>query len=44
VLPFREQHRDPFDHLFIAQAISEAMTLVTQHENARLYPVQIMLP
>ncbi|MEA2727694.1 MAG: hypothetical protein QOF70_2169 [Acetobacteraceae bacterium] len=43
-LPFREQHRDPFDHLIIAQAISEGMTLVTQDQNAPLYPVQIMSP
>lgn len=44
ILPFREQHRDPFDHLIIAQAISEGMTLVTQDQNAPLYPVQIFLP
>ena len=43
-LPFREQHRDPFDHLIIAQAISEGMTLVTQDQRAALYPVQIMFP
>jgi len=44
VLPFREQHRDPFDHLIIAQAIAEGMTLVTQDQNAPLYPVQIISP
>jgi PIN domain nuclease of toxin-antitoxin system len=43
-LPFLEQHRDPFDHLIIAQAICEGMTLVTQDQNARLYPLPIMLP
>jgi PIN domain nuclease of toxin-antitoxin system len=43
-LPFREQHRDPFDHLIIVQAISEGMTLVTQDQRAALYPVQIMFP
>jgi len=43
-LPFREQHRDPFDHLIIAQAICEGMTLVTRDQNAPLYPVQIMEP
>jgi PIN domain nuclease of toxin-antitoxin system len=43
-LPFREQHRDPFDHLIISQAISEDMTLVTQDQNARLYRVEIMSP
>jgi PIN domain nuclease of toxin-antitoxin system len=44
ILPFHEQHRDPFDHLIIAQAISEGMTLVTQDQNAPLYPVQIISP
>jgi PIN domain nuclease of toxin-antitoxin system len=43
-LPFHEQHRDPFDHLIIAQAIREGMTLVTQDQNAALYPVRIMSP
>ncbi len=43
-LPFRQQHRDPFDHLIISQAISEDMTLVTQDQNARLYPVETMSP
>jgi PIN domain nuclease of toxin-antitoxin system len=42
-LPFYEQHRDPFDHLIIAQAMSEGMTLVT-NENAPLYAVAIMSP
>ena len=43
-LPIHQHHRDPFDHLIIAQAISEGMTLVTQDQNAPLYPVQIMSP
>ena len=43
-LPFHQQHRDPFDHLIIAGAICEGMTLVTQDENAPRYSVQIMLP
>jgi PIN domain nuclease of toxin-antitoxin system len=43
-LPFREQHRDPFDHLIIAQAISEGMTLVTRDQHALLYPVHVMPP
>jgi PIN domain nuclease of toxin-antitoxin system len=43
-LPVREQHRDPFDHLIIAQAISEGMTLVTQDRYVALYPVQAMSP
>ncbi len=41
-LPLHEKHRDPFDHLIIAQAISEGMTLVTRDQNAPLYPVQLM--
>ncbi len=43
-LPFYPQHRDPFNHLIIAQAISEGMTLVTQDRNAPLYSVQVMSP
>jgi PIN domain nuclease of toxin-antitoxin system len=43
-LPFRGQHRDPFDHLIIAQTISEGMTLITQDQRAALYPVQMMSP
>lgn len=43
-LPPRELHRDPFDHLIIAQAISEGMVLVTQDRHAALYPVQVMAP
>lgn len=43
-LQFREQHRDPFDHLIIAQAMCEDMMLVTQDRNASLYPVQTMAP
>jgi len=43
-LPVHQHHRDPFDHLIIAQAISEGMTLVTQDRNASLYSVRIMSP
>jgi PIN domain nuclease of toxin-antitoxin system len=43
-LPFHPQHRDPFDHLIIAQAISEDLTLVTQDQHTVLYSVQVMLP
>jgi PIN domain nuclease of toxin-antitoxin system len=42
-LPFHQQHCDSFDHLLIAQAIAEDMTLVTRDRNAPLYPVR-MLP
>jgi PIN domain nuclease of toxin-antitoxin system len=38
-LPFHERHRDPFDQLIIAQAISDGMTLVTSDRNAGLYQV-----
>jgi PIN domain nuclease of toxin-antitoxin system len=41
-LPVHQQHRDPFDHLIIAQAISEGMTLVTRDGNAVLYPVPLL--
>jgi PIN domain nuclease of toxin-antitoxin system len=41
-LPLREQHRAPFDHRIIAQAISDGMTLVTRDRNAGLYPVAVM--
>jgi PIN domain nuclease of toxin-antitoxin system len=41
-LPVHPQHRDPFDHLIIAQALSEGMTLVTRDGNAALYPVPLL--
>jgi PIN domain nuclease of toxin-antitoxin system len=43
-LAFHQQHRDPFDHVIIAQAIVEGMTLVTQDRHAVLYPVRTMAP
>jgi PIN domain nuclease of toxin-antitoxin system len=43
-LPVHQQHRDPFDHLIVAQALFEGMTLVTNGQYSSLYPVQIMLP
>jgi PIN domain nuclease of toxin-antitoxin system len=43
-LSFHDQHRDPFDHLLIAQAISEGMTLITQDQHVTLYPVRFMAP
>lgn len=39
-LPLR--HRDPFDHLLIAQAIAEDMTFMTEDRHAPLYPVRII--
>jgi PIN domain nuclease of toxin-antitoxin system len=44
VLPFYPHHRDPFDHMMIAQAIGEDMTLVTADQHAPLYPVRIITP
>jgi PIN domain nuclease of toxin-antitoxin system len=32
-------HRDPFDHLLIAQAITENATFISEDQNARKYPV-----
>jgi PIN domain nuclease of toxin-antitoxin system len=37
-------HRDPFDHLLIAQAISEDLTMVTADRRASSYPVRILCP
>ena len=33
-------HRDPFDHLLIAQAMAENATFVSDDRNAARYPVQ----
>lgn len=33
-------HRDPFDHLLIAQAIGERAVFVTADQRAALYPVE----
>jgi len=35
-------HRDPFDHLLIAQAISEQATLLSEDQNISKYPVQVL--
>ncbi|WP_426030629.1 type II toxin-antitoxin system VapC family toxin [Caulobacter sp. DWP3-1-3b2] len=34
-------HRDPFDHLLIAQAISENAIFLTSDRQAQLYPVRV---
>jgi len=34
-------HRDPFDHLLIAQAVTEGATLITSDRHAPRYAVQI---
>jgi PIN domain nuclease of toxin-antitoxin system len=35
-------HRDPFDHLLIAQAIEEHTVFVSEDKHARLYPVRVV--
>jgi len=35
-------HRDPFDHLLIAQAISEQATFLSEDQNISKYPVQVV--
>jgi PIN domain nuclease of toxin-antitoxin system len=35
-------HRDPFDHLLIAQAMADNATFVSEDRNAIRYPVQSM--
>jgi PIN domain nuclease of toxin-antitoxin system len=32
-------HRDPFDHLLIAQAIAEGLTLLSEDQHVSVYPV-----
>ncbi len=41
-LPQHPEHRDPFDHLLIAQAIAEGAIFVTADQAAQRYPVQVM--
>ena len=38
-LPFHEDHRDPFDHLLVAQAISEGATFLSEDRHTPRYPV-----
>ena len=40
-LPFH--HRDPFDHLLIAQAIAEDATFLTADRMAARYPVKVVV-
>lgn len=35
-------HRDPFDHLLIAQAISEGAAIVSEDEHTPSYPVAVV--
>jgi PIN domain nuclease of toxin-antitoxin system len=42
-LPVRAEHRDPFDHLLVAQALAEGLTLVTAHRALASYGADILL-
>lgn len=42
-LPVQADHRDPFDHLLIAQAISERLVFLSDDARVPRYPVQRML-
>ncbi|MFQ5954314.1 MAG: type II toxin-antitoxin system VapC family toxin [Kiloniellales bacterium] len=37
-----QHHRDPFDRLLVAQAVDEALTLVSGDHAIRSYPVQTL--
>ncbi len=41
-LPVSERHRDPFDHLLLAQAAAEEAVLVTDDGHAKRYCVPIL--
>jgi PIN domain nuclease of toxin-antitoxin system len=41
-LPLHPDHRDPFDHLLVAQAITEAATLVSADRNMPRYSVPLV--
>ena len=41
-LPVFADHRDPFDHLLIAQAVSEDMVLVSEDRNIPRYDVRFV--
>jgi PIN domain nuclease of toxin-antitoxin system len=41
-LPVSDRHRDPFDHLLLAQAAAEGATFVTDDGHARRYGVPIL--
>jgi PIN domain nuclease of toxin-antitoxin system len=35
-------HRDPFDHLLMAQAIEEGATFISENRNASRYPIRLV--
>jgi PIN domain nuclease of toxin-antitoxin system len=41
VVTLPSHHRDPFDHLLIAQAMTEGATFLSEDRNAKSYPVQL---
>lgn len=41
-LPRHPDHRDPFDHLLVAQAITEDATFVSEDRNTPRYPVRFV--
>ncbi len=42
VLPFFDDHRDPFDHLLIAQAMAENLAIVSDDRNFLRYPITVI--
>ncbi len=41
-LPFFDDHRDPFDHLLIAQAMDENLAVVSDDRNFPRYPITVI--
>ena len=41
-LPRYADHRDPFDHLLVAQAVAERAAFLSADRNARRYPVDVV--
>ncbi|HIJ64263.1 MAG TPA: type II toxin-antitoxin system VapC family toxin [Rhodospirillaceae bacterium] len=41
-LPVHPEHKDPFDHQLIAQAIAENLTFVSQDRHAASYSVRLL--
>lgn len=41
-LPVLADHRDPFDHLLVAQAIADDLTFLSQDRFATRYPVRVV--
>lgn len=41
-LPFFDDHRDPFDHLLIAQAMAENLAVLSDDRNFPRYPVTVI--